>query len=85
MIWASYKKNAKAIKLHLAFELNRMIPVQFLNTEANASERKVLLNILEAGVTYVADRGYVCFNLFYEICNIGLWTKEDELTSNVII
>jgi hypothetical protein len=71
MIWASYKKNAKAIKLHLAFELNRMIPVQFLNTEANASERKVLLNILEAGVTYVADRGYVCFNLFYEICNKG--------------
>ena len=52
MAWASYKKHAKAIKLHLAFELNRMIPVQFFNTEANASERKVLLTLLEAGVTY---------------------------------
>ena len=71
MIWASYKKHAKAIKLHLAFEHNRMIPVQFLNTEANASERKVLLTLLEAGVTYIADRGYVCFNLFYEICDKG--------------
>jgi hypothetical protein len=64
MIWASYKKYAKAIKLHLAFELNRMIPVQFLNTEANASERKVLLNILEAGVTYVAGRA-MCALIYF--------------------
>jgi hypothetical protein len=71
MIWASYKRTANAIKLHLCFELNRMIPVQFISTEANRSERSMLLKMLEVGVTYIADRGYVCFNLFYEICLRG--------------
>jgi hypothetical protein len=67
MTWAVYQQKRNAIKLHLAFELNRMIPTQFLSTEANASERKILRHMLEAGVTYVADRGYVCFKLFHEI------------------
>jgi hypothetical protein len=67
MTWATYQKKRNAIKLHLAFELNRMIPTQFLSTEANASERKILRKILEAGVTYIADRGYVCFKLFHDI------------------
>jgi hypothetical protein len=67
MTWAVYQKKRHAIKLHLAFELNRMIPVQFLSTEANASERKILRQMLEAGVTYIADRGYVCFQLFHDI------------------
>src|SRR5688572_33308657 len=64
MTWAAYQQKRSAIKLHLAFELNRMIPTQFLSTEANASERKMLRRMLEAGVTYIADRGYVCFELF---------------------
>ncbi len=68
MTWASYQKNKHAIKLPLAFALNRMIPVQFLNTEANASERTMLLSMLEAGVTYISDRGYVSFQLFHDIC-----------------
>jgi len=68
MTWAVYQGKKNAIKLHLAFELNRMIPVLFLLTEANASERKMLLNMVEAGVTYIADRGYVCFDLFHQIC-----------------
>lgn len=68
MTWARYREKKNAIKLHLAFELNRMIPVLFLLTEANASERKMLLTMVEAGVTYIADRGYVCFELFHQIC-----------------
>ncbi len=44
-----------------------MIPTQFLSTEANASERKILRQMLEAGVTSIADRGYVCFQLFHDI------------------
>ena len=68
MQWASYKKTAKAIKLQLSFELNRMIPTQFMCTEGNYSERKFLKKILEEGVTYICDRGYICFNLFKEIC-----------------
>ena len=71
MVWATYKKTAQAIKLHLSFELNRMIPVQFVSTEANRSERAMLLKMLEAGVTYIADRGYVCFDLFHDICLKG--------------
>lgn len=67
MDWASYKQTAKGIKLHLSFELNRMIPVQFISTEANGSERKVLQSLLEKGVTYIADRGYIAFDLFEQI------------------
>jgi hypothetical protein len=39
MQWATYKGTANAIKMHLAFELNRMIPVQFLSAHANYSEK----------------------------------------------
>lgn len=68
MDWAHYQKSGNAIKIHLAFELNRMLPVQFLATAANSSEIKALREILEAGVTYIADRGYVSFSLFHAIC-----------------
>ncbi len=68
MAWAVYQEKHNALKLHLAFELNRMIPTQFVSTAANASERKILRAMLEAGVTYIADRGYVSFQLFHDIC-----------------
>ena len=67
--WAKYKKNANAIKMHLAFELNRMIPVQFLSTEGNYSEKKFLKDIIERGVTYICDRGYISFEIFKFICD----------------
>ena len=67
MTWATYQQKRNAIKLHLAFELNRMIPTQFLSTEANGSERMIRRQMLEAGITYIADRGYVCFELFHDI------------------
>jgi len=68
MDWACYQKAGNAIKLHLAFELNRMLPVRFLATAANASEISALRAMIEAGVTYIADRGYVSFSLFHAIC-----------------
>ena len=67
MNWATYKSDSQALKMHLAFELNRMIPVQFINTDGNGNERKMLLEFLEPSVTYIADRGYVSFNLFKQI------------------
>ena len=67
MSWTCYKKTANGIKLHLVFELNRMIPVQFFSTDANVSEKKILHYLLEEGVTYIADRGYVAFDLFKQI------------------
>lgn len=67
MDWAHYRKTGNAIKIHLMLELNRMLPVQFISTDANSSEKTALLAMLESGVTYIADRGYLSFSLFHEI------------------
>jgi hypothetical protein len=67
MFWATYKKSANALKIHLAFNLNRMIPVQIISTDANTSERRMLGQLLEAGVTYIADRGYLSFKMIRQV------------------
>lgn len=69
MAWAEYKKSKNAIKLHLEFELNQMLPTTFLGDKANLSERKFLLDILTQGVTYVCDRGYFSFDVAAAIEN----------------
>lgn len=69
MSWAKYKKSTNALKIHLAFELNRMIPVQIVSTEANTSERKMLAQFLEEGVTYIADRGYLSYKMIRQVVN----------------
>jgi len=63
MLWAEYTSKHKAIRLHLCFELNRMIPVHFLVDTGKSNEKKALLEMLEASVTYIADRGYYSFSL----------------------
>lgn len=63
MLWAEYTKDHQALKLHLCFELNRMIPVDFQLGNGNSSEREALLKMAAAGVTYIADRGYMSFQL----------------------
>ncbi|MBK8536359.1 MAG: transposase [Candidatus Competibacteraceae bacterium] len=67
MEWAKYTSTCQALKMHLAYELNRMIPVQFISSEANDSERKVFMELLEAGVTYITDRGYLSFDIFQRV------------------
>ena len=67
MLWAEYTSKHKAIRLHLCFELNRMIPAHFLVDTGNSNERNALLQMLEAGVTYIADRGYLSFSLLAAI------------------
>ena len=67
MEWAKYTSQCQALKMHLAYELNRMIPVQFISSEANYSERKVFMELLEAGVTYITDRGYLAFDIFQQV------------------
>jgi len=61
MLWAEYTSQHRALRLHLCFELNRMVPVQFMVGSGNSNEKKALLQMLEAGVTYIADRGYLSF------------------------
>jgi len=69
MLWAEYTSKHKAIRLHLCFELNRMIAVQFLVDTGNSNEKQALLQMLEAGVTYIADRGYYSFSLLAAIAS----------------
>ena len=65
--WAKYKTQANGLKLHLSYNLNKMIPTLFVVTDANTSEKKILASMLEPGITYIADRGYVAFKLFHQI------------------
>ena len=67
MLWAEYTSKHQSIRLHLCFELNRMLPVHFLVDTGKSNEKKALLGMLEAGVTYIADRGYLSFPLMAAI------------------
>jgi len=53
--------------LHLSFELNRRIPTEFVIGSGKSSERAFLEKVLEAGVTYIADRGYASFEIIAKI------------------
>ncbi len=68
MLWAEYTSKHQALKRQLCFELNRLIPVDFWVGRGNSSEREVLCTMLTAGVTYIADRGYLSFRLCQEVC-----------------
>jgi hypothetical protein len=61
--WTNYREKKNAFKLHLSFELNRMIPTEFWVGSGNSNERKFLERVLQAGYTYLADRGYFSFNV----------------------
>jgi hypothetical protein len=67
MLWAEYRRNHQAIRLHLCFELNRMIPAHFLVDSGKSNEKQALRQMLEAEVTYIADRGYLSFPLLAAI------------------
>jgi len=61
----------KAFKLHTQFELLKGVPVRMDLTDGNGNEREVLASTLQAGRVYVMDRGYVKFDLFRKILDIG--------------
>ena len=71
MDWAKYQDGINCVKMHLAFELNRMIPVCFASGDGNSSERGFLISIIDTGITYVCDRGYVAFSVFHQIHQAG--------------
>ncbi len=64
MSQASYKSIADAVKMRLSFNLNKMIPVEFLAKEGKYSERKFLKDILQESITY---SGYISFKIFKDI------------------
>lgn len=61
MSWSEYRRKKNAFKLHLSFELNRLIPTEFIIGSGKSNERIFLESVLEASVTYIADRGYASF------------------------
>ncbi len=65
--WPLPGEVADVVKLHLQFELNRMLPVDFLLGRRYSSERAALKDMLQAEVTYVLDRGYMSFSLLKDI------------------
>jgi hypothetical protein len=67
MLWAEYSSQRQAVRLHLIFELNRMLPVHFRIGSGKSNEKDALREMLEAGVTYIADRGYYSFVLLADI------------------
>ncbi len=73
MYWAQYQSTSNALRLHLAFELNRMVAVSILVESGNSSERSALRQMLETGVTYLLDRGYVSFPLLGQIAAAGAY------------
>lgn len=66
-MWAEFRTHCNAVKLHLGFSLNDMLTSCFLVTAASYDERKALAQLIEIGVTYIADRGYLSFELFKTI------------------
>ena len=67
MGWSEYRKAKNAFKLHLSFEMNRMIPTEFVVGSGKSAERVFLESILEKGVTYIADRGYASFEIIAKL------------------
>lgn len=67
IFWAEYRSKKNAIKLHLSFNLNQMIPTEFLVDTGNSCERSFLKSILQEGITYIADRGYFSFDVIHKI------------------
>lgn len=67
MSWSEYRKKKNAFKLHLNFELNRMLPSEFLIGSGKSSERAFLLKVLEAGITSIAERGYASFEIIAKV------------------
>lgn len=63
MRWSAYRKAKNAFKLHLSFEMNRLIPTEFVVGSGKSSERAFLEGVAEKGITYIADRGYASFEI----------------------
>jgi hypothetical protein len=71
MVWALWKEEHNAVKVHMHYEPLRGVPVYATITEGNADERNVLSESLQPGRLYVVDRGYAEYALLQEILDAG--------------
>lgn len=61
--WTNYRETKNALRLHLSFDLNQMVPTEFWVGTGNSNERSFLEKVVKAGTTYIADRGYFSFGI----------------------
>lgn len=76
-------QNLTGIRLHLGLSLNRLCPDTIALTYDQApssSERASLLEMAQAGITYVADRGYLGIRLYRELMERGAFFIIRELS-----
>jgi len=66
MLWASYTHSSHKVRGHFLFDLAGL-PTKLVLTTGKGSERTVLRQNLQAGVTYLMDRGYNDYALFRQI------------------
>lgn len=67
MGWAKVRDEVYGIKLHLGFSLNYMAPMDCIITIGTGNERDALRQMLQQGVSFIAERGYFCFDLLADI------------------
>ena len=70
MLWATYTQASHKVKGHFLFDLEGL-PTTLVLTTGKGSERAVLRQSLQAGVTYLMDRGYNDYTLFRQIVAVG--------------
>lgn len=71
MYWADYRKGSNKAKAHVGFDLNRGIPKKICLTTGKGAERPFISQIVSAGQTAVADRGYQDHALFDSLQSEG--------------
>ncbi len=71
MDWGAFKKKRKALKIHLELSLNTLCVTNYIIQAGNSDERKALLSLIVAGVTYICDRGYFSFLVINTIQKAG--------------
>jgi len=66
--WAKYRKAKGAVKLHLNFDGDNLMPFDAYITNGKVHDVQQMVNLSkESGVIYLMDRGYVDYKLLYNI------------------
>jgi hypothetical protein len=72
MVWALWQDDDhRAAKMHVHFDVFKGIPASVTVTHGSGSEREQLRSMLLPGRLYVIDRGYVDYQLFQDIVDVG--------------
>lgn len=66
--WAVFRKRKGAVKLHMLLDLRGNIPTVAFITSGKVHEVKIIDKLpIEAGATYIMDRGYLDYSRLYKI------------------